>query len=61
VRVPVRGLRRPTPPETPGKFVRHAQLENAAGAFGPLGIVVAGLGDDELEVLAERVEMVRAS
>jgi hypothetical protein len=29
--------------ETPGKFVRHAELQNAAGAFGPPGIVVAGV------------------
>jgi hypothetical protein len=44
--------------ETPGKFVRHGSLENAGAAFGPRGIVCAGLGEEELEVLAERVEQV---
>ena len=47
------------PPETPGKFVRQADLESTSGgAFGPLGIVCAGLGEDELEVLAQSVEQV---
>ena len=44
--------------ETPGMFVRQGSLENAGAAFGPVGIVCAGLGDEELEVLAERVEQV---
>ena len=40
-----------------GKFVRHAELAStSAAAFGPLGIVCGGLGEDELEVLSERVE-----
>ena len=47
--------------ETPGKFVRHRELENAGAAFGPRGIVCAGFGEDELEVLAERVEQVLGS
>ena len=28
--------------ETPGKFVRHAELQKPGQAFGPLGIVCAG-------------------
>ena len=47
--------------ETPGKFVRHRELENAGAAFGPRGIVCAGFGEEELEVLAERVEQVLGS
>jgi hypothetical protein len=36
-----------------GKFVRHNEL---APGCAPLGIVTAGLGEDELEALAETIE-----
>ena len=53
------GNKAPLEDETPGKFVRHSELMNTGGkAFGPLGVVVGGLGEDELEVLADRIEQV---
>ena len=36
-----------------GKFVRHSELEPGCA---PLGVVTAGLADDELEALAEAIE-----
>jgi len=46
--------------EPTGKFVQHAKLEGVAGAFGPPGIIIGGLGEDELEVLGDAVERVLA-
>ena len=52
------GKREDKSEETPGKFVRHRHIENVDAAFGPRGIICAGFGEDELEVLAERMEQV---
>ena len=37
----------------PGKFMRHSELQPGCA---PLGIVTAGLADDELEILAEALD-----
>ncbi|EKX52226.1 hypothetical protein GUITHDRAFT_161344, partial [Guillardia theta CCMP2712] len=39
-----------------GKFVRQSNLQGVNGVFGPPGLIVGGLGEDELEVLSEVVE-----
>jgi len=43
--------------EEAGKFVRQGRLDGLGQkAFGPMGLVVGGFGEDELEVLAETVD-----
>ena len=47
-----------TPPDSgdeAGKFYRHSELQPGCG---PLGVLVAGLGEDELEALAVTIEQV---
>jgi len=42
--------------EPAGKFVQQSNLDGVAGAFGPPGIIIGGLGEDELELLGDAVE-----
>lgn len=53
LRPELRRTRATLPRMEDGKFVRHNELEPGCA---PLGVVIAGLGEDELEALADAID-----